>query len=64
VHGEASDITAREKNGVHDIGVRAEGKPRAIDRKDGAVVQRIEEIVAELRDDQLLNQLVAQLSAP
>ena len=60
---QTSDVATWEENGANDIGIRAESESSAVDGKNRSVVQRIEQIVAELRHDQLLNQLLAQLSS-
>jgi len=63
VDGEFSDVTARKKNRAHHVGIGAERNPLAADGKDGAVMQWLEQFVAELRQNQFLHQLMAQLSA-
>ena len=63
VDGQLADVAAREKDRADDVGIGAEGEPRVADGKERAVVKRFEQVVAELRQDDVLHQLLAQLAA-
>ena len=60
--GERSDVAPGKENRTDNIGIRAERQSHAVHGKDCPIVQRIEEVVAKLRKDQLLDQLLANLS--
>jgi len=63
VHREFADVAARKEDRADHVRVGAEGEPGTIDRKNRAVMQRLEQFIPELRQHHLLHELMAQLAA-
>jgi hypothetical protein len=60
---QTSYVTTREKEGVDNIRIGGEGEPRSPKQKNGAVVPRLQQRIAEGGHEHLLDQLVHQLPA-
>ncbi len=63
VDREPADVAAGKEDGAHHVRVGAEGEARSVGGEDGAVVERIEQLVVEFRQHDLLHQFLAQLAA-
>ena len=63
VDGQLADVAAGKKDRADDVGIGAEGQAVRADGKNRAVVQRLEQVVAKLRQHDFLDQLLAQLAA-
>src|SRR5581483_3117365 len=63
VDGQFADVATGKENWIDHKRVGAESEPGAIQRKHRAIVQGIEQIVFELRQDHFLNQLLGKFRA-
>ena len=61
--GQLPDVAAGEEDGVDDKRIGAEGNAGPVHGEDGAIVERFEELIAELGQHHLLDQLVGELAA-
>ena len=61
--GQLADVAAGKKYRADDKGISAERETFAIQRKNGAIMQRIQKFVSELRQNHLFDQLMAEFPA-
>ena len=63
MNSEPADVAAWEKYRAYDKRIGAERHASAIQRKNGAVMQWFQQFVSKLRQNHLLDELVAELTA-
>ena len=63
MNSQFADVATGKENRTHDKRIGAEREAFSIQRKNGAVMQRFEQFISELRQNHFLNELVAELSA-